>query len=451
MKIVKITVYVVLYLFTSGIVASSFLLTPHPLNSPALSIIRTIIIIFATILLSRYTLYMVVSPWNAIIMARDKELLSHFVKDYRPLVSVMIPAWNEEVGLLFTIKTLLESTYKHLEIVVVNDGSTDDSDAMMRKFVARYETEMAEIPESERIRMVYHYQKNGGKGSALNTAIKLSHGDILMSIDADCTVHSGCVAAFVDAFRDPRTMAAVGNVKIGNTKSLIGTIQYLEFAFSFLLKNADSVMNTVYIIGGAAGAFRREVFEKIGGYSTHNITEDIQLSMRIQDRGWKIVYVPTAYVSTEGASTLQGLMKQRLRWKRGRFQTFWEYRHMFFSLAPHHNKLLCWLILPMAMFSEVQLGLEPLFLLALYIFSFLSGDFSAFLSGVAVVLLMFLVQGWDAREEQEIGYVLLAPVGWLLFYVCTYVEFYSLVKSIWMTVRKQDLKWQKWTRQRSFD
>lgn len=203
-------------------------------------------------------------------------------------------------------------------------------------------------------------------------------------------------------------------------------------------------MNTIYIIGGAAGAFRREVFDKLGGYNTSNITEDIELSVRIQRAGMKIVYCPDALIITEGASTLQGLMKQRLRWKRGRFQTFWEHRRLFFSLDPKHNKLLCWLILPLTLFSEVQLGLEPLFLLVLYAFSFASGDFSAFLSGVAVVSLMFVVQSWDSKEGS--GYLWLAPIGWLLFYLCTFVEVYSLVKSIWMMLRKKEVRWQSWHR-----
>jgi biofilm PGA synthesis N-glycosyltransferase PgaC len=277
------------------------------------------------------------------------------------------------------------------------------------------------------------------------TAIALSHGDILLSIDADCVVDVGAVEAFVQAFRDPHVMAAVGNVKIGNTKTVLGVVQALEFAFSFYFKKADSLLNTIYIIGGAAGAFRREVFKQLGGYSTKNITEDIDLSVRIQKAGMKIVYVPDAVIYTEGASTLKGLMKQRLRWKRGRFQTFFEHRDLFFSLRPQHNKLLTCVILPLALFSEVQLSCEPWFLAVLYSFSFLSGDFSAFYSGIIVVSSMFAIQAWDSREA-GLGYFLLAPIGWLLFYLSTFVEIYALVISLWGMLRKKEVKWQKWQR-----
>jgi poly-beta-1,6-N-acetyl-D-glucosamine synthase len=445
MKYTKLIVYTLLYLFTIGIVASSIFLKPHPFDNPALHIMRTIIIVFASVLLGKYTIYMVLAPFFSIFADRDKAIISHFVKEYRPKVSVLIPAWNEACGILGTVKTLLGSTYKHLELVVVNDGSTDDSDALMRRFIAKYEHEMADVHPSQRIEIVYHYQQNGGKGSALNTAISLASGDILVSIDADCIVHENAIAAFVEAFRDPRTMAAVGNVKVGNTSTLVGTVQSLEYSMGFFFKKSDSVLNTIYIIGGAAGAFRREVFERLGGYNCKNITEDIELSVRIQAQGWKIVYCPDALITTEGASTIRGLMKQRLRWKRGRFQTFWEHRRLFFSLDPKHNKLLCWL-LPLALFSEVQLGLEPLFLLVLYIFSFISGDFSAFLSGVAIVFLMFVIQAADDKEHRNIAFLLLSPIGWLLFYLCTFVEVYSLMKSIWMMARKKEVKWQKWTR-----
>lgn len=445
MQYKKLIVYGALYLFTAGIVISSIVLTPQPLDSPLIRVLRVIIVTFASVLLMKYTIYMVIAPWYGLLAKRDRKLISHFVKDYRPLVSVMIPAWNEECGLLNTVKTLLESTYKHLEIVVVNDGSTDGSDAMMRAFMAKYTKEMAGVPPHEQIRIVYQYQRNTGKGGALNTAISLAHGDLLVSVDADCIVHQDAIAAFVDAFRDPRVMAAVGNVRIGNVGTLVGTVQHLEFLFSFYFKKSDSLLNTIYIIGGAAGTFRKEVFDKLGGYNTANITEDIELSVRIQAQGWRIVYCPDALIYTEGASSIQGLMKQRLRWKRGRFQTFWEHRRLFFSLDPKHNKLLTWFILPLAIFGDVQLGFELFFIAILFAFSFISSDFSAFLSGVIVVSLMFAIQSWDCKEHNK-AFLLLAPIGWLLFYVSTFVEFYALIKSIWLMIRKQELKWQSWQR-----
>ena len=160
----------------------------------------------------------------------------------------------------------------------------------------------------------------------------------------------------------------------------------------------------------------------------------------------RIVYAPEAIIYTEGASDLHGLMKQRLRWKRGRFETFREHWHLFFSCKKQHNKLLTWIVLPMAVFGDVQLAFELLFILVLYVFSFLTNDFSAFTSGVLVVSLIFFIQMFHEKQHRKPAYLLLAPIGWLLFYLTTIVEVNALVQSIWGVLRKRELAWQRWQR-----
>jgi poly-beta-1,6-N-acetyl-D-glucosamine synthase len=438
----KFFIYSALYIITFLIIGSVFILIPR--QGYDLPLLKIVIVFFASVLLTKYFIYMFFSPWHDVYVAYYDRKYADKIKTYNPLVSVLIPAWNEEQGLLDTVKTLLQSTYRNIELVIVNDGSTDNSDKMMNDFIRQYE---ADETIQDKVRIVYHYKQNGGKGAALNTAIELSKGDILMSIDADCVVLEDTIKNFVRHFAHPKVMAVVGNVKVGNTKTVIGVIQYLEFLFSFYFKKADSVMNTIYIIGGAAGAFRREVFDTIGTYNTKNITEDIDLSVRIQGAGMKIVYASDAIVYTEGASDIRGLMKQRLRWKRGRFETFFNNRDLFFSTDKKHNKLLSWVILPLAYFGEVQLSLEPLFLLFLYVYSFLVNDFSSFISGVVVVGSMFFVQIlFDDMKARKLSFYFLSPIGWLLFYVATFVEFNALFRSIWGLVRKKELKWQKWER-----
>ncbi len=440
----KVCMYLFFYLCTASIIFATFL--PKVEGSEEYPVLRACIIFFATVLLIKYFTYMFFSPWNDVRSKLSTLILPQVIKEYQPRVSVIIPAWNEEVGILTTINSLLKSSYKNMEIVVVNDGSTDDSDTLIKRFIKSYQRKKRKTPVKNGIDMIYRYKENGGKGEALNTGILLASGEIIMSIDADCMLLQDTIANFVKYFADPSVSAAVGNVKIGNTRSLLGTIQALEFLFSFYFKKADSLFNTIYIIGGAAGAFRRSVFADIGLYSTKNITEDIDLSVRIQDHGLKIVYAADAIVYTEGASEFRGLLKQRLRWKRGRFETFFQHRHLFFSLKPHHRKLFTTLILPLAMLSEAQLFLELFFLIFLYIYSALIHDFSSFISGIIVVSSMFLVQILDNKESRNITFYLLAPIGWMLFYITTSVEYYSLLKSIWGFYRKQECVWQKWQR-----
>ncbi len=439
---IKIAVYIGLYAITIGMIVSTFFL--HPIIRPTFPLLRTIIVIFASVLLTKYFAYMVLSPIYDIIKARHDAKFRSVIATYRPRVSVIIPCWNEEVGIIGTIQSVLLNTYEFIELVIVNDGSTDESDALIRRFLKDYETEQYLHPGKS---IVYHYKENGGKARALNAGIELSTGDIIMSIDADCSVMPNAVENFVAWFADPKIMAAVGNVKIGNTRTLVGTVQYLEYLFSFYCKKADSVLNTVYIIGGAAGAFRREVFEQLGGYTTEVITEDIELTMRIQLAGMKIVYAADSIVYTEGASDVRGLMKQRLRWRQGRVQTFWKYRSLFFETEGPINKLVSWIILPLALFGDMQLSVEIFFIIFLYAYSFWTNNFSVFISGIIVVGSMFAIQIFNEKEEaRKLSFIIMAPIGWLLFYLSTYVEHNALLKSLWTVMTRREVTWQRWQR-----
>lgn len=443
-RLLKIFIFLILYFVTAGIIISIFVWSANQRND--FPVFRILIIAFATVLLTKYFIYMFISPWYDVILERKNQRQAKSkARDGNPRVSIIVPAWNEEIGLLSTVKTILESTYRNIEIVVVNDGSTDRSDAIMKAFLEEYNAKNPSGRGNPNI--IYHYKENGGKGRALNRGIELSTGEIIISIDADCIVSADAIANFVKCFDDPNVMAAVGNVKIGNTKTILGMIQYMEFLFSFYFKKAESLINTIYIIGGAAGAFRREVFEKIGMYNHRNITEDIELSVRIQNAGMKIVYAHDAIVYTEGATTVGGLMKQRLRWKRGRFQTFYDHRYLFLSIRGHHNKILTCLMLPLAVFGDIQLFFEVIFLLFLYVYSVLTHDFSSFVSGIMVVGSMFFVQVFfNDKTTRRPSFFLLAPIGWLLFYLSTFVEYSALIKSIWGSFRKKEITWQRWQR-----
>ena len=198
----KVIIFSALYLATAGIVLSVFVLNPNGRND--FPIFRLFIILFATILLTKYFIYMSLSPWHdvAIKAKKLKKVKANKLSLRRPRVSVIVPAWNEEVGLLSTVNTILESTYRNVEIVVVNDGSTDESDQMMKNFLKNYKRR--KISKNHRIDIIYHYKENGGKGRALNKGIELSTGEIIMSIDADCVVAPDAIANFVKCFEDPR-------------------------------------------------------------------------------------------------------------------------------------------------------------------------------------------------------------------------------------------------------
>lgn len=443
----KPTVYIALYIVLGLIIASLFIYTPK--ENASFPLLRGIIIFYASVLLTKYFIYMVASPWHEV--SQQLRLQRTTPTPFNPRVSVLVPTWNEGAGVITTVEGLLKSNYHNLEIIVIDNASQDNTKQNMERLIKRHSKSIKRGKSPKSLAVRYCYEGVQGKGHALNHGLRVASGDIIMSIDADCYIPPETVGNFVKYFIDPTIMAAVGNVRIGNTNTVLGVVQYLEFLFSFYFKKAESLSNTIYIIGGAAGAFRREVFEKIGPYSATNITEDIELSVRIQAAGMRIAYVSDALVYTEGATTLTGLLKQRLRWKRGRFETFAEHRDLFFSTKKEHNKLLTWIMLPLAIFGESQLSFEMLFLLFLFIFSWLTNDFSSFISGIVVVSSMFAVQVLFDRNRDRFGeLLLLAPIGWLLFYISTYVEASALFKSIIGYIRKSELKWQKWERQGVF-
>lgn len=134
----------------------------------------------------------------------------------------------------------------------------------MRAFVEKYQRSVEGIKNPASI--IYHYQPNGGKGSALNTGINLAHGEIILTFDADSVVHKDAIQHFVSYFADPEVMAAAGNIMIGNTKTLLGFIQSIEYFIGFQIKKAEALLGLVFVIGGAASAFRKEVFTQLGGY-----------------------------------------------------------------------------------------------------------------------------------------------------------------------------------------
>jgi cellulose synthase/poly-beta-1,6-N-acetylglucosamine synthase-like glycosyltransferase len=260
----------------------------------------------------------------------------------------------------------------------------------------------------------------------LNYGLEKATGDIIMSIDADCFLESTTVTKFIRRFNNPTVMAVVGNVKVANTVNPVAMLQKLEFQFTFYWKKAESVLGIIYIIGGAAGAFRREVFEQFGGYDVSTITEDIDLSVKLQSKGMKIVYADDAVVYTEGANTLKGLVKQRIRWKYGWLVTFANYKHMIFSRDPKHSKLLCWFIIPFNYVANGLLLFEPWIILE--------------------SLPFFIHAIFDDKASRKLSFMYLAPISWLIFHISTYVEYRALMGSLHDIVLKREATWGTWSR-----
>jgi len=406
-------------------------------------LIRDLTRIFAALLLIKYTLFLLVAPFHKVKESLRQLRITKNQKGraYAPLVSVLVPAWNEEVGILATVKSLLDNSYPHIQVVVVNDGSTDSTEMIVKNFIRRNATTLRGKS------IVYDYKANEGKGEALNRAIKKSSGEIIITVDADSIADKDMVKNIVRYFADKKIDAVVGNVKVAGEISFLNLLQRLEYLFGFYHKRAHSVMGAEYIYGGACAAFRRStVFDKIGLFDSSSITEDIEMSLRTRYHGHQAVFADDAICYTEGANTWVGLVKQRLRWKKGRFEAFTKYRRMFFSVKRHHNQWLTWFILPFAALAELQLLFEPIGLTLLVLYSIITGDYSSLVLGALFVGIMYMVVGLFTERARNWWIIPLLPFTWMMFYALVWVEYMALLKSITTTLRAEAVAWQKWHR-----
>lgn len=206
-------------------------------------------------------------------------------------------------------------------------------------------------------------------------------------------------------------------------------------------------MGSVYIVGGAAAGYRRSVLDEVGGFDPGVITEDIEMSTRIQHAGKRIAYAPDALVWTEGPQEFAGWAKQRLRWKHGRLVTFARYRDLFFSLRRHHNTWLSWFVLPVAAMGEFLLLLQPVLLALGVVLSVATGDFWPLASYLVVLgLVVVLDVALDPRPRDNLSLLVLAPMAWLPLTIVDAVELQALVRSLWRLARGRGVEWQSWQR-----
>ncbi|MDP5226581.1 MULTISPECIES: glycosyltransferase family 2 protein [Arthrobacter] len=240
----------------------------------------------------------------------------------RPLVSIVVPGYNEGVVIEACVRSILASDYPRLEIILVDDGSTDDTAALM-----------ASLAEHNRL-VTFISKENGGKGSALNAGIKAAKGKIMLFVDADGLFAPDTVSWMVDAFDDPQVGAVCGDDRPVNLNRVqTRMLAVLSHTGTGLVRRALSLVQCLPIVSGNSGAFRSDVVRSIGGFREDTIGEDLELTWRVHRAGYQVRFQPKALVYAESPSTLRGLWKQRVRWSRGLLQTVRMHAGMFGSLS----------------------------------------------------------------------------------------------------------------------
>ena len=322
-----------------------------------------------------FTTYLTLTVFSAISLR--KYLRKNSYVDYNsivasplaPSLSVIAPAFNERETIIDNIRTLLSLYYNNYEVVVVNDGSSDDT---LEKIIQAYELEKVNyyfdyrLP-CERIRGVYKSmnrsfkkltvidKRNGGKADSLNAGLNVCRNDLVVSIDADSIMEPDALLKLVKPFmeaKEKKVIGAGGVIRIANSceiseghiqkinlpRKFLPRAQVMEYTRAFLMgRMAWSELDGLLLISGALGMFDREVVITAGGYSTKTVGEDMELVVRIRrymaDHGmdYDVVYIPDPLCWTEVPSSIRVLARQRSRWTRGTLETLITHRGLFFN------------------------------------------------------------------------------------------------------------------------
>jgi cellulose synthase/poly-beta-1,6-N-acetylglucosamine synthase-like glycosyltransferase len=303
-----------------------------------------------------------------------------FFSDYRQImqsdmtwpISVLVPAHDEEKTIVETVRSLMMVNYGEFEIVVINDGSQDRTlDQLVEAFELRRMDQIYRVTiPTERVRGVYGSlvhpelvvvdKDKGGKSDALNAGINISRYPLFCSIDADSVIEDNALLRVVKPFMEQpkETVAAGGIVRIVNGCQVrdgrvvkielpdkpIPIFQVVEYLRAFLTGRVGwSALQSLLIISGAFGLFKKREVLEIGGYSRNTVTEDLELVVRLhrhmKEKGepYRLVFVPDPVCWTEVPETMRVLARQRNRWHRGLFQTLWAHKRLLFN--PRYGSL----------------------------------------------------------------------------------------------------------------
>ena len=340
-----------------------------------------------------------------------------------PFVSVVLPVFNEELVVAKTLDALRDSDYPRMEVVAINDGSTDGTLAVLTDYAKTW----------PQLRVID--QPNGGKSAASNHGINQSIGEIVITLDGDTLFEPQTIKMFARHFLEPRNGkivgAVAGHVKVGNRRNLLTAWQSLEYLSGICVtRMAEGLMGAISIVPGACAAWRREALVKAGGYSHDTLAEDADLTLSLQRLGYSIVQENSAVAWTEAPMNIRGLFKQRLRWTYGNIQTLYKHRIMLFN--PRFGALGL-LTMPYALISVlVPLVFMPL-TVAVAVTSLARGEwqavalFSAFVA--ATHMLISIVAIVMVRESPM--HLLMVPIYRLIYEpLRAYVVFGSAVLAL---------------------
>ena len=336
----------------------------------------------------------------------------------KPFVSILIPAYNEEIGIEKTLKSCISQTYPNFEIIVINDGSKDNTKKIIRNFIRHYSQH----------KIVLLNQKNSGKAKALNHGLKTVRGDFIITVDADSKLHYKAVELIMAAFTSKKIGAVAGNIVALSNRKILGMIQRMEYEVSTnFLRESQSAIGAVTVTPGAFSAYRKIALKK---FEEGTLTEDFDSSVKILEKGYDIIIAPEAICYTQVPLNIPDLIKQRRRWQQGGMEVFAKHLFrekrffvsfemfliFFFGFYGLFPKMISLVVLPLVIFSGNVLYFFYGFLIFLLYFDFIW------------TLKLLII------EEKDIRMYLVVPLFVIYWYT---IILYSILAAQILVLKKQ--------------
>ncbi len=300
-----------------------FVINFYRVQSEFIQLGSIFIVFFSALIVFRYMFLLLFSLLKIIQKTADGENKRTFQKiNIDKKVTIIVPAYNEELIIYEALVSLLQQNHTNLEILVIDDGSTDQTYKIAKQF---------EFSKNEASLKVLR-KRNAGKAYAINYGIGHSTGEFIMVVDADSTLEINAVSLLVEHFTDSEVGAVAGSVVVDNTANTLTKLQSLEYIQGLnLVKNGQAFLKMVNIIPGPIGMFRKDALIKVGLYENDTFAEDCDITLKLMAHGYKIDYEMDAFAYTEAPENLLDLIKQRYRWTRGILQSIRKHKKLLWG------------------------------------------------------------------------------------------------------------------------
>ena len=330
-------------------------------------------------------------------------------------ISLLIPAYNEEANIRNALQTAIESSYSNKEIIVIDDGSTDNTYKIAYEFA-----------QKKLIKLIRREQSSGSKAGALNYGAAYATGDIIISVDADTLIERKALDEIAKYFEDKKIMAVSGNVRIlsgdGGVQNLLTKLQAYEYLISMEMgRRYNAILNSLLIISGAFGSFRKELFSGVGMYDKDTLTEDFDLTVKVRKSGAKLEFATESIGWTFCPNNWKTWRRQRIRWTQGQLRTLlkhkditWTSGYRFVLIMSVYDMWFMDIVLLVARFVWIPFLVLYFTTTWFYMMTFI---FIIYMISEAFVIVS---AGILSPRKEDLRYVYLAPIM-VFFYRPLYV------------------------------